>query len=181
MVTRITVEVLKEHLTYDPTTGVFRWLHATGNARNPDPPGTEAGYVDGDGARIIKIGSHTYRAHRLAWLYVTGHSPKGEIVHIDGHKDHNWILNLRQHVKPQAPRKRKYIPLEKQGSADSDFKKMAEWQREQKKADLAFQALLRASGVPEGVNKAPATSTVVVTPNLTVPVGTQSSIGGNFL
>jgi len=43
----------------------------------------------------IKINTHQYQAHRLAWLYVSGDWPKEQIDHIDGNRSNNIILNLR--------------------------------------------------------------------------------------
>lgn len=43
----------------------------------------------------IKIDLKLYQAHRLAWLYVYGSFPSGEIDHINGIKLDNSIVNLR--------------------------------------------------------------------------------------
>lgn len=58
--------------------------------------GSVAGHLHaGKGYVNIKLGGKLYKAHRLAWLYVYGSFPVGEIDHVDGVRHHNWISNLR--------------------------------------------------------------------------------------
>jgi hypothetical protein len=88
----LTAERLKELLHYDPGTGVFTWNARTGR----QVAGQVAGTVN-LGTRIqIKIDGRTYKAHRLAWLYVHGQWPRGAIDHIDGSALNNAIANLRE-------------------------------------------------------------------------------------
>jgi hypothetical protein len=55
-----------------------------------------AGSVNPCGYRQIKIDKHLYRAHRLAWLWMTGAWPIQEQVdHINGIRDDNRWANLR--------------------------------------------------------------------------------------
>lgn len=81
----ITQEQLKEKLVYFPKTGNFH------NASNGKPVGhfDERGYVS------VNVNGKSYRAHRLAWLYVYGKMPENEIDHIDGDRGNNKIDNLR--------------------------------------------------------------------------------------
>ena len=69
---------LKELLHYDPFTGIFTWkVTRTGSAK----PGTVAGYIKNEGYICIKIDSRSYMAHRLAFLYMLGRWPKGDVLH----------------------------------------------------------------------------------------------------
>lgn len=83
----ITYERLREMMSYDPETGVFTRLE-TDDAM---PAGTThaTGYID------IRVDGFKYRAHRLAWLYMTGSFPSGVIDHLDGVKTNNRWSNLR--------------------------------------------------------------------------------------
>lgn len=86
----ITREQLKQLLHYDPLTGVFTRLVNRGRYR----AGATAGY-DNHGYTDIRIGSRGYRAHRLAWLYMTGTWPVHEIDHRNDVKHDNRWVNLR--------------------------------------------------------------------------------------
>ena len=89
----LTAERLRELLSYDPETGVFRRLISTSsNAR----AGDVAGFFNDQGYRLIRINNRQYRAHRLAWLYVHGRWPADQLDHINGVRDANWIANLRE-------------------------------------------------------------------------------------
>ena len=81
---------LKELLHYDPSTGDFTWI---GGSRTPI--GKRAGCLFDTGYIRIQIAGRFYRAHRLAWLYVTGAWPRHQIDHIDGQRDNNAFHNLR--------------------------------------------------------------------------------------
>lgn len=88
----LTVERLRECLIYDPNSGVFRWVAGCASKRHV---GHVAGSPDSRGYRIIKLDQVCMKAHRLAWIYVNGSHPLGEIDHINGIKDDNRIVNLR--------------------------------------------------------------------------------------
>jgi len=57
--------------------------------------GTEAGYNHHSGYRDIKIKDKIYRLHRIIWLLENGHFPVNQIDHINGIKNDNRIINLR--------------------------------------------------------------------------------------
>lgn len=87
----LTVEWLRDNLAYEPETGAFLWKKR-GYGRVMDRVlGTDAwpGYV------VIKVAGVVYYAHRLAWFYVNGEWPNGQVDHIDSNKANNAIINLR--------------------------------------------------------------------------------------
>lgn len=86
---QLTVRKLREALHYSPETGVFTRLHGLGKGGAAGSVSCVHGYMN------ISIGGKLYRAHRLAWLYMTGAWPKGEIDHLNGKKADNRWENLR--------------------------------------------------------------------------------------
>ena len=94
----LTQAILKEELHYDPETGVFVWRK---NRKGLIGPGSIAGGVSGEGYRRIMVRGTRYAEHRLAWLYVYGDWPSGEIDHINRKKDDNRIANLRDVTRSQ--------------------------------------------------------------------------------
>lgn len=87
----ITAQELKSKLSYDPETGEFHWKHPQSrmSARGC------AGAIDAYGYVVIRINKKLYKAHRLAWLYVTGDWPKNGLDHKNRVKDDNRFANLR--------------------------------------------------------------------------------------
>lgn len=87
------IETLKKHVAYDPSTGEFTWrVSNRGHRRAGDPAGSHNAY----GYRRIKIAQRTYLAHRLAWAFLTGGWPSAEIDHVNGKRDDNRAVNLRE-------------------------------------------------------------------------------------
>ena len=94
----LTQERLKEILEYDEKTGLFRWIQP------PENHPRLKGYVAGGcatGYVLIKIDGKKRKAHRLAWLYVNGEWPPGDIDHINGCPMDNRMTNLRVATNPQ--------------------------------------------------------------------------------
>jgi hypothetical protein len=96
----LTQKRLKECLSYSPETGVFKWI-----GPNNKRPGT----IDRKGYLRIGIDYKVYRAHRLAFLYMTGDIPK-EVDHIDLDTSNDRWNNLRactntQNQANRGPRK----------------------------------------------------------------------------
>ena len=89
--TKLTQERLRELTIYNSETGVFTWAVS----RRRCTLGGVAGCIRGDGSWGIRIDGHLYRAHRLAWLYMTGEWPPEEIDHKNRIKSDNSWSNLR--------------------------------------------------------------------------------------
>lgn len=87
----IDVADIRRRLYYDPETGVF--------TRRSSPQkrfvGRTLSTTNARGYIVIKLGNVYHYAHRLAWVYVTGMWPAHEIDHINGCKDDNRFVNLR--------------------------------------------------------------------------------------
>jgi len=93
----ITHADLLQRLYYDKTTGVFTWTKSLRTARWV---GKQAGWIDKQGYRYIRINKRLYSAHRLAWFYVTGRWPSDGVVdHINGNPMDNAFNNLRDVTK----------------------------------------------------------------------------------
>ena len=88
----LTQERLKELLIYAPETGRFYWRKQHG----PVNAGSEAGNVRSTGYRLIGIDKHLHYEHRLAWLYVYGVHPTGDIDHDNGNPADSRIATLRE-------------------------------------------------------------------------------------
>lgn len=96
----ITAERLREVVTYDPETGIFRWTSAVSSTKVR--AGDVAGYVCSTlGYVMMGVDGASYRAHRLAWLYVHRRWPSNQIDHINGAKDDNRLANLREATAQQ--------------------------------------------------------------------------------
>lgn len=99
----LTLERLKECLSYDPETGVFTRLVSKGRGK----AGTEAGVVDSNGYRIICVEGMNFKAHRLAWYYFYGKWPEGVVDHENHIRDDNRIRNLKDVTQAQNTAKGK--------------------------------------------------------------------------
>ena len=78
-------------LNYDPETGIFTWA----SQRAQMAAGSVAGFVAWNGYRLINFEGRQHRAHRIAWLFMTGSWPPADIDHINGNRDDNRWINLR--------------------------------------------------------------------------------------
>lgn len=87
----VTYEQLTKYLRYDPDTGLFVWIKASGKGL----VGKVAGTIREEGYLRIRLLGKTYGAHRLAWMYVNGEMPPDSIDHVNGIRDDNRYVNLR--------------------------------------------------------------------------------------
>lgn len=101
---RISLEKLKRTLSYDPETGVFKWLVSH---KYNIPAGSEAGGWTDKGYRFIKINSRAYLSHRLAIFYMTGRWPVLDLDHINGIRYDNRFANLREVMRSEGHLNRK--------------------------------------------------------------------------
>jgi len=93
----ITAKHVREMFDYNPEDGHLRWKK---RAARRVVIGAIAGSLRG-GYRVVMVhGRHCY-AHRLIWLWVHGEWPMVMIDHINGIKDDNCLLNLREATRSE--------------------------------------------------------------------------------
>ena len=95
--------VIARRLSYCPETGVFTLLQSAGSKRK----GAVAGYKDNLGYWKVMVAGRWMMSHRLAWRFVHGEWPDGEIDHINGNPSDNRIANLRVVTRRQNMRNAK--------------------------------------------------------------------------
>lgn len=94
----LTHEYLRETLHYSIITGQFYWLKSVGRRVKV---GDVAGSLEASGYKRIRINRKLYLAHRLAWFWVMGSFPENDTDHVNGIKDANQWLNLREATRSQ--------------------------------------------------------------------------------
>lgn len=89
------IAYFKSILSYDENTGAFTWLEDRGGHAGRAGCGATAGTMQ-DGYILIGIDGTVYRAHILAWWFMTGTSvpPGKELDHRDRNRSNNRWLNL---------------------------------------------------------------------------------------
>lgn len=94
---KMTAELVRQLLAYDPDTGVLTWRVHRGRAT----AGSIAGSKDEKGYIRVDIDGVRYRAHRVIWLYMAGEWPPRGIDHRDTDPSNNKWDNLRLATKAQ--------------------------------------------------------------------------------
>jgi HNH endonuclease len=92
---------LKSLLSYDPEAGVFVWLTTRGGRCRQGCIAGRRGTGKASGYIRLNVNGREYKAHRLAWFYMTGEWPPEQIDHrnMDG-TDNRWV-NLRLATQSQ--------------------------------------------------------------------------------
>ena len=91
---------IKELFHYDPDTGIFTWRKDIRVGRNKAfvtaRAGAVAGFKSGWGYWALSVDNVRTSGHRMAWIYMTGELPPGDIDHINGDREDNRWANLRK-------------------------------------------------------------------------------------
>lgn len=109
---QLSLERLKEALTYCPFTGILKWRETRPSFHFKNVMGFKVykarfgGKVAGHSCKglntrytQIRLFDKLYLAHRLAWFHYYGKWPSGEVDHKDGDGLNNCIWNLRDTSK----------------------------------------------------------------------------------
>jgi hypothetical protein len=125
----LTKEYLHSRLIYDGNTGNFSWRVSNSNRVRA---GDIAGCGNtGHGYRVISLTingeKHPFLAHRLAWFYIYGVWPNGQLDHIDRNRSNNRIDNLRD-----ATQQENNYNKTKQGNCSSNYLGVSWFKRDRK-------------------------------------------------
>lgn len=118
----ITQEKLKDIFHYSPETGLFTRLVATSpnvKVGQVSKRNTTKGYIQ------IRINTTQYKAHRLAYLYMTGKFNDDEIDHVNGIRDDNRWCNLRNASRSENMQNKKVHSNNAAGITGVSWNKMA--------------------------------------------------------
>lgn len=95
----LTARRLRQLLDYDQETGEFvRKVAVSNNTKAGDIAGSQD---PSDGYVRIRVDLVSYKAHRLAWLWMTGEWPVGDLDHRDLNRANYAWSNLREATESQ--------------------------------------------------------------------------------
>lgn len=112
----ISQDYLKSILDYDPISGIFIWKKSHGARQLGDIAGCNANHGGKTNYIIIGIDEELYRAHRLAFLYMTGNIPR-----LVDHKDRNGTNNKWENIR-SADKSSNLVNSEKRSDNTSGYK-----------------------------------------------------------
>ena len=123
----ITQEELKKYVTYNPDDGLFR---STGMKYSNKKQGEIVGTIHKTKKYVfISVKGKTYRAQRLAFLYMLGSFPEKQVDHINQIKDDNRWSNLRDVSSAVNAQNRPLYVNNKSGHKGVAWnKKLSKWQ-----------------------------------------------------
>lgn len=139
-------EALTKIFEYDPETGAFKWCSdpSRGNAWNGQRAGKPAfTTADKDGYLVAKFTNPdtgkkaVFRAHRIAWVFITGRPPENQI----DHKNHDRADNRKENLREATDAQNKAHPRRLNGTRTSPYQGVF-WQRKSK----AWRAQIRING-----------------------------------
>lgn len=121
----LNLDRFKQSLSYEPDTGFFRWMV---RASNKTKIGDRAGVIGTNGRRVIVLGGVKVQAHRLAWFFVHGEWPEGDIKQKNGDHDDCSINNLSHVSKIEQARLRGALTTNTSGFRGVSRHKNGRWQ-----------------------------------------------------
>lgn len=122
-------EILSRYFDYNPETGLFHWKVTIGRVK----PGDIAGTKTPQGHLVIRLAGNTYMAHRLAWLFATGHWPHRKVRHRNGDPTDNRFANI--------------VVLEPLRDRDPITRKPVEYKHNQKLSHGVFKVTFHKLGI----------------------------------
>lgn len=129
---------IKLFVLYNPTTGSLTWRRRklaefsggvrTLNSWNTRFYGKEIFSMSSDGYRTGMICRKSLKAHRIAWFLYYGEWPNGEIDHINGIRDDNRIVNLRDVSRSENMLNKRVHKNSKSGETGIRLTPYGKWQ-----------------------------------------------------